>query len=435
MLHIVRAMEINNKMRLHFLKNDWKAYPPLPTNSQYWGRVIGFSCLSDNNFTLSTLQLEIQSLQVEDFFQEKKIKINYIIKCDFWSQVLVPGDIIAVDNFKELTLLAPNLRSEEYRPQVNQNKWHHINLWNHYLQLVRNFFCEKGFVAFSTPLLVKHPGSEPTLEPFKTKLKVGTQDFDIYLPTSPELNLKKVLTTGVPRLFEITKSFRNNEHSERHSPEFWILEWYRNFSNLEEIKNDVQELITYLCQHLRADLPTKFSGVEFASESFSKIFWDKYQFSFTPSTSLAELKDFCEKENIQFVGEDSIEDLFSVITIERIESQLLPERITFLENYPPYAAALARTSTEGWAQRFEVYWKGLELANAFYELNDPEEQRRRFHQDNNQKIKNKLEVIPLDEDFLVKLETGLPPCAGIALGLERLFMALFDLQSIHDLTL
>ncbi|MCB0368497.1 MAG: EF-P lysine aminoacylase GenX [Bdellovibrionales bacterium] len=435
----VWAVSVMKKMlREEFLENKWKSYPIFDANSENWGRF--YSWLSESD-------LELLSYRSDEFHQLKKMVIKNTEEINLWKEVLQKGDLISINSHSQITLLSPNLSDSEYTDFVPLNQWAYLQLWAEYIRLVRLFFNKNNFLEVSTSLIVSHPGSEPTLDPFKIKLKSGKQVKDKYLPTSPELNLKKVLTTGVPKIFEITKSFRNNERSERHCPEFWILEWYRNFSDLKSIKKDVQELILFLQENLVKYLNGKsnssfsldLSKVKlnqekvFSSISFKDFLFQKYQFHFEPTTTYQELENFCKKQGVQYLGLSSMEDLFSVLVMETIESKLDPNQITCLEKYPPYAAALARTDSSGWAERFEVYWQGLEIANAFFELNDPTEQKKRFEIDNQLKLKNNLEEIQIDEDFLFKLNQGLPPCSGIALGLERLFMALFGITNIHDL--
>lgn len=426
-------MDTKLSQRQNFLEKTWKRYPQFEADSKEWGRVVSVNQSSVPSIT-------IQSHRPEYVFKNQNFELTEVNDISFWSQILIAGDIISVSKNKTLTLLTPNISGNSNLVSTDLKKWAYLHVWAEYLRLVRNFFAEKRFLELSTPMLVKHPGSEPTLQPFETQLQQGNKVLQRYLPTSPELTLKKILTSGAPNIFEITKSFRNNESTERHSPEFWILEWYRNYSDLNAIKQDVKDLIIYLQVPLTEFIKKhqlNFLKLDqtpyFAEQSFAKMFQEHYHFSFSAGTTFQQLKDFCIREQINYHGIDSIEDLFSVITMEKIETQLNPTHITFLENYPPYAAALARKDVDGWAQRFEVYWKGLELANAFYELNDPKEQRERFEQDNQLKIKYGLKPLAIDEEFLAKLNEGLPPCAGIALGLERLFMALLGITNIHNI--
>lgn len=426
-------MDIKQSQRQNFLEKTWKRYPHFDADAKEWGRVI-----SVNQSSLPSIT--IQSYKPDCFFKNQNLEIANIMDISFWSQVLIAGDIVCISKANALTLLTPNVSGSSVLLSKDLKKWAYLRVWAEYLRLVRSFFAEKNFLEISTPMIVKHPGSEPTLQPFETQLQQGSKVLQRYLPTSPELTLKKILTSGAPNIFEITKSFRNNESTERHSPEFWILEWYRNFSDLNAIKQDVIDLIIYLQDPLSEFIKKQqldFLKLEqrphFSQQNFAKMFQEHYGFSFSVGTTFQQLKDFCSEQQINYHGIDSIEDLFSIITMEKIETQLDPKLVTFLENYPPYAAALARKDADGWAQRLEVYWKGLELANAFYELNDPTEQRERFEQDNQLKIKYGMKPLPIDEEFLAKLNEGLPPCAGIALGLERLFMALLGIENIHSI--
>lgn len=413
-----------------FLQTQWSPYPRFNPQARYWGRFLG---ILDGD---TGQRIELKSFQEEHFFKNQNLVLHPVKNLQFWKEILISGDIIEINEKNEqleIALLAPYLAPTKYKEFIPHEKWEIIKMWSDYLHLARSFFKEKKFVELSTPLIVNHPGSEPSLDPFEISLKLGNKSFKKYLPTSPELHLKKVLTSGIPKIFEITKSFRNNEFSEKHCPEFWILEWYRNFSNLEEIKKDVQDLIGFIQTNL--PLVVNKKKLEFKSVSFQEIFSEHYHFSFNPETNQSELEIFCKDHHLNYLGVRTIEDLFSLISFEKIETKLNPQVITFLEKYPPYAAALAQTNEQGWAERFEVYWQGHELANAFFELNDMQEQKNRFKLDNELKKQNSLAEIAVDEEFIFRLSTGLPPCAGIALGLERLFMTLFGLKDIKDLKL
>lgn len=300
--------------------------------------------------------------------------------------------------------------------------------WHLFLKYVSEFFIQKGFWPIETPLLVVNPGPEPTLDVFKTELINGSKKSTRYLITSPEIHLKKVLSQVKEPIFQITKVFRNNELTPWHEPEFTMIEWYRPYKALDSIENDVKELISFLIKKFKLKTETPKS----LTTQFSKIL-KKIKCEFTPATTTTVLRDFCLKHGLHCPADWDIEDIFSLINIEFVESALPKEKLVFLKDYPPYAAALATINKKGWADRFEVYWKGFELANAFQELTDPIEQEKRLHQDNEKKIKLGKTPLPIDHEFLEALRSGLPPTAGIALGLERLFMCLFDYQSIADL--
>lgn len=340
------------------------------------------------------------------------------------SEYLQEGDLVAVTAAEEIVLLAPHIHA---LPPRNFDKLF-LQEWSQFLSAIREFFNAAEFTEVKTPSLVRCPGTEPSLDVFTTLLVQGSRHERLYLPTSPELHLKKALALGGEKIFELAACFRNGEITERHQPEFLMLEWYRAYESLHAIKKDVVDLINHLANFLKVP-PPKFVQTFSVAELF-KIHCD---FDFTPETSAIELKILADRLAVDVQSAESIDDLFFLIFMEKIESQLPPEALIFVEKYPPYQAALARLTEDGWGDRFEVYWKGLELANAFNELNDPHIQRHRAQDDLNKKKESHREPVSLDEEFFRCLEAGMPPSGGIALGVERLYMALKDVRSIQNL--
>lgn len=437
-------LKIDLILREQFLVKHWQAYPAKPANCRVWGRFL------EIKNTSGQAQLTLFKLGA-DFFEENEwLTIPFNDSSEIWSQILIPGDLIAVQSDERLVLLAPNLKplevtsKERFIENINKMKkdWLLWELWGVYFKAVKLFFENKSFLEVTTPIIVSHPGPEPTLDPFVINLKKNSKSLERYLPTSPELNIKKLLSSGVNRVFEVTKSFRNNEFSEKHLPEFWILEWYRNGEDLEVIKQDIKELIHFVSCSLNEFL--KKRGIsdfqvnkpkEIEETSFKSIFHKIYDFNFYPETDFQKLQDFCIQQKIEYRGVQTLEDLFAVVTLEKIETTFLSENLIFLQQYPPYAAALAKRDSEGWALRFEAYWQGFELANAFCELNDYQEQLKRFARDNELKKIYGLNQIPPDELFLKYLQAGTPPAAGVALGLERLFMAILGIRDIETVVM
>lgn len=325
--------------------------------------------------------------------------------------ILQVGDWVAVEN-DQLILLAPALQ----KPRLLKARSQALAEWSAFLKQVRLFFETKSFQEISTPTIVPCPGTEPYLDP----VSVGEGK---YLPTSPELHLKKALSMGLGPLYEIRPCFREKEISERHQPEFWMLEWYRPMADLSEIKNDLMSLIRFLSQE---------TNPSFRTISMAELFQEKLQFGLTPKTTKQELIQLAEGLGLYFKDTDSWDDLFTLIFVDQLEESLGKDGPLFLENYPPSQAALARLTSEGWGDRFEFYWKGFEIANAFHELNDPVEQLRRAHEDNEKKADIGKPMVSLDQDFLDALSEGMPPSAGVALGLERLFMCLTKYRSFSD---
>lgn len=342
------------------------------------------------------------------------------------SEFLIEGDIVAVVSASEVVLLAPQKKS---LPNRSYNKELTLK-WGTYLQSLREFFVSQGFVELKTPSLVLCPGTEPSLDVFSTNLKVGSRQQKLFLPTSPELHLKKALALGAEKIFELAPCFRNGEVTERHQPEFLMLEWYRAYASLSLIKEDTVKLVNHLAQAMKVAGPAKVT-----SYSVAELFRIHCGFELKPDTSKAELKALAEKIGVDVRSAESIDDYFFLIFMDKIESQLAGDELVFVEKYPPYQAALARLTSDGWGDRFEAYWKGMELCNAFHELNDPRIQRLRSEEDLQKKSEMDKEPVALDEEFFQCLEAGLPPSGGIALGVERLFMALQGLHSISSLRL
>ncbi|WII73550.1 EF-P lysine aminoacylase EpmA [Bdellovibrio sp. 22V] len=361
-------------------------------------------------------------LKITVIRDQKEHKIEFA-KPPAHSEFLHEGDLIAVVSAAEIILLAPALVS---LPAHRFNK-EILSQWSVFVQGVRDFFVKDHFLEINTPSLVVCPGTEPSLDVFSTILQVGSRQQKFYLPTSPELHLKKALALGAEKIFEIAPCFRNGEITERHQPEFVMLEWYRAYDSLTHIKKDVEKLVHSLAKTLKVSAPHAVK-----TYSIAELFKFYCDFPLRPDTTKEELKALAHKLNVDVRSAESIDDYFFLIFMEKIESQLPHDDLIFVEKYPPYQAALARMTEDGWGDRFEVYWKGFELANAFHELNDPRIQRLRSAEDLEKKKSLHKEIVSLDEEFFQCLEAGMPPSGGIALGLERLFMALMGLSHIAD---
>lgn len=381
--------------------SQWQRYPSVPASHTVKGRVEAVDGVS--------LQLQGQPQK-------------WVLPAE-WGEILRPGDWISAlphaESLKEICLLAPFLGlGEEFSSQGLELRQQHQHFQN-YLGLVADFFRNRGLQRVSTPTLVVCPGTEPYLDVFSTEYVEGRHRQQFFLPTSPELSLKKLLAQGVGDLFEIRPCFRNGEKTPLHRPEFWMLEWYRNFANLEVIKQDFIDLVDNLVEKVGNSKPKRV-----VSRSMQDLFREFCDYDLQPDTTAADLQELCRRLGVHTGSASSYDDLFFMLVLEKIEPRLDPEAVTFVEKYPPSQAALARLTADGWGDRFEIYWQGMELANAFHELNDPTVQRQRFQEDLAKKSELGKQPVPLDEEFLKYLEHGMPPSSGIALGLERLYMAL-----------
>jgi lysyl-tRNA synthetase class 2 len=297
---------------------------------------------------------------------------------------------------------------------------------------VENFFLAHGFVEIQTPTLVPSPGSEPFLDPFVVELQHEGQTHKKFLPTSPELHLKKALCLGWERIFEVRPCFRNGEWGNHHRPEFIMLEWYRAYENLDRILSDCQHLFSWVARSLGLPPPDPFENLTL-QEAFLK--YVDPNFLLTPHTCRKDLAALASRLCIETEPSDDFDDIFFRLFLEKIEPHLSGPIPIVLRNYPPSQAALSRKTVEGWADRFEIYWQGYEIANAFHELNDPFEQCQRLEKDNKKKNSLGKPIVPIDQEFIQGLMSGMPPSGGIALGLERLFLAFHPKLEIGQLRL
>lgn len=306
------------------------------------------------------------------------------------------------------------------------------------LSLVRRFFEEKGFTELDAPLLVPATTTEPHIDPLPVRVRPSAEG-DVatrYLHTSPELACKRVLANGVPRVYCLAHVFRDGEMGPRHLPEFPLLEWYRAQAALMDLVTDCEELLRSLALALRGTttVPLAAGGeidlaARFEVRTVEELFWEHADVDLRGALVEMEAGDALAlvraakgaghklREGADF------EDTFFHVMGTRVEPKIGQERPCVVTRWPRQMAVLARVSSDDplFAERFEIYAGGLELANAFDELTDPAEQRARFVADNDARAALGKERLPLDELFLTEL-ARMPPSAGIALGFDRVLM-------------
>jgi len=312
-------------------------------------------------------------------------------------------------------------------------------------QAVRGWFLDQGFIEVETAALQYSPGNETHLHAFETRFTPldGGPARNFYLHTSPEFACKKLLAAGETRIFTFAPCYRNREHGRLHHPEFTMLEWYRAGSDYRALMRDCESLLAIAAK--AADIesfqqpgitipivaPVEELTVPGAFEHLAGInLRATYDGGGTDRDALARLAG---DAGIRVADDDTWSDIFTRILIERIEPHLGRSAPTILKEYPlPEAALAAPSPTDPLiAERFELYLAGMELANAFTELADPDEQRRRFEADMAEKQRRYGERYPIDEDFLAALAL-MPPAAGAALGFDRLVMAATGAPRIDD---
>ncbi|HEY8279731.1 MAG TPA: EF-P lysine aminoacylase EpmA [Bdellovibrionota bacterium] len=315
------------------------------------------------------------------------------------------------------------------------------------VRAIRSFFDVSGFVEVQTPALQVSPGLEPHLQAFSTDLldPNGNRRERRYLHTSPEFAMKKILAAGMERIYQISLVYRNRERSATHHPEFSMLEWYRAGAPYTVLMDDCEALLRACTKAAGGGKLLTWKGVTADPElPFERISVQEAFLKYAETDILASIRDplqptpeglrrACRNLGISCAPDDSWEDLFFRIFLEKIEPNLGAGRPTILYDYPISMAALSRPKAEAThlAERFELYVCGLELANAFGELTDPRAQRVRFEADMQKKQRLYGERYPLDEDFLAAL-AFMPESSGIALGVDRLAMLITGAGQIED---
>jgi elongation factor P--(R)-beta-lysine ligase len=278
------------------------------------------------------------------------------------------------------------------------------------IRSVRSFFVERGFLEVETPHRIPANAPEEHIEPFCST--------DRYLHTSPEVCMKRLLSRGHGRIFQMCRCWRSSERGSRHLPEFTMLEWYRSNSDYRDLITDCEELL----QWVAADC-AKENNVVYQGQRLNLL-----QKAERITVREAFLR-FGEKSMEAAVADGS----FDEIMVSLIEPALPAHMPVILLDYPAEMAALARLKDDdrSVAERFELYLGGLELANAFSELNSSAEQRNRFEEANLKRVQSGAAPLPLPEPFLRELST-MPPSAGIAFGVDRLVMLFADTTEIDD---
>ncbi len=341
------------------------------------------------------------------------------------------------------------LRLPWWHPEALRRRRSHLEARARICAAIRRFMADRDVVEVDTPALQVSPGQEPHLLTFATELQEPEPNRRrrLYLHTSPEFTMKKLLVAGMPRLFQLTHVFRNGERSATHHPEFTMLEWYRAGAGYRELMGDCIALVRAAAR--AADCRGfRFRGILCDPFAEWQVLTVAEAFAVHAGIDLlATVRDAAESDpdpaplvaaaaavGVAAHDGDRWEDVFFRVMFERIEPVLGVGVPTILTDYPIAMAALARPKPEDprLAERFELYACGLELANAFGELTDPAAQRTRFEADGALQHRLYGRRTPIDEDFLAALTFGLPESSGIALGFDRLVMLCTGAEQIED---
>ena len=294
-----------------------------------------------------------------------------------------------------------------------------------YIQHIRHFFAERNVLEVDTPLLSRFTVTDPHVVGIPAFFRDlgSTKTTDLYLQTSPEYAMKRLLAAGSGPIYQLCKAFRQGDLGTIHNPEFTMLEWYRPGFTHHDLMDEMDELLQRI---LRTGSAERLS--------YAAVF-EKFLNLNPHTTSTHEIAEKV-RDHIQLASD--IQDrntLLDLLLTHCIEPFIGLDRPVFLYDFPVSQAALAKIREEEnptVASRFEVYFKGVELANGFHELQNPVEQRKRFESDLAYRAHHDMPIFPIDELFLKALEHGLPDCAGVALGVDRLIMLALNKQSIRD---
>ncbi|MEL6298279.1 MAG: EF-P lysine aminoacylase EpmA [Pseudomonadota bacterium] len=311
---------------------------------------------------------------------------------------------------------------------------------------IRAYFAAEGFIEVETASLQVSPSNETHLHAFRTTLhEPGAAPANAYLHTSPEFACKKLLAAGEEKIFTFAPAFRNGERTALHAPEFTMLEWYRAGGTFEGQLFDDTIAVLNAAFDVTGLARATFAGrsCDMGAEPERLAVADAFAryagFALEPMlTGDADrdrdaFREALDRIDVRHAADDTWSDLFSRVLTERIEPELGNGRPTLLYRYPTSEAALATVSADDprFADRFELYVAGVELANGYNELTDPEEQARRFSADMDEKARRYGERYPIDPDFLAAV-AEMPPAVGCALGFDRLVMLATGARGVND---
>ncbi len=362
----------------------------------------------------------------------------------------------------ELTLLVEDLRilAKSLRPLPE--KWHGLTdveiryrqryldlivndpvkevfvLRSRIVQTVRYFFIQRDFLEVETPMMQPIPGGA-TARPFKTYH--NALGMSLYLRVAPELYLKRLLVGGLERVFEINRNFRNEGISVRHNPEFTMLEFYMAYATYEDLMEITEELFDEVVRHVLGGSSIRYQGhrIDFSPPwpriSFMRALEESPKVPDRVFRGRAEAAKAAEELGIRTEERDGHGKILTKLFDHFVEPQLIQP--VFVYGYPTEVSPLSRSNDQNpeLVDRFELFVGGREIANAFTELNDPEDQRGRFELQTALRDAGDEEAQFMDEDFLKALEYGMPPAAGEGIGIDRLVMLLTDSPSIRDVIL
>ncbi|HJN37553.1 MAG TPA: lysine--tRNA ligase [Gammaproteobacteria bacterium] len=307
------------------------------------------------------------------------------------------------------------------------------------MAFIRQYFDQDGFIEVETPMMQTLAGGA-TAKPFTTHH--NALNMSLFLRVAPELHLKRCVVGGLERVYEINRNFRNEGLSTKHNPEFTMLEFYQAYARYDDLMDKTEDLLRALVESVCGSAKIDFQGIplDFSQpfvrmtllESVQQALPDVQSQDWENKDKVAAL---CRQHGVEVKDNTPIGCLYLELFETLVEGRI--EQPTFITQYPKAVSPLARANDESpeVTDRFELFIAGMEVANGFSELNDPEDQAERFKQQMLQKAEGDEEAMPYDEDYITALEYGMPPTAGEGIGLDRLVMLLTNQSSIRDVIL
>jgi lysyl-tRNA synthetase class 2 len=325
-----------------------------------------------------------------------------------------------------------------------QMDWSVFRMRHDLMRAMRSFFDAREYLETDAPLLTPCPTLDANILPVGAEVRSEKgMPLRLFLHTSPEYAMKKLLAAGAEKIYFLGKVFRDGECTPLHNPEFTMLEWYRANAVYTDIMDETEALIRdaavqllkserILFQDKAIDLSPPWPRV-----TVKDLFLTKIGLELEPNTDLTGLKNTADRLGIYFHPEDDWETVFLRIFMEKIEPGLGVPQPVFIKDYPLQLGlnAKRKEDTPGWTERLELYIGGLEIANGYTELTDADEQKKRFESDQERKFREMGKRLPIDEELIDALRLGLPPCSGIAFGVDRFLMLLTNQKRIQDVLL
>jgi elongation factor P--(R)-beta-lysine ligase len=341
--------------------------------------------------------------------------------------------------------------SGSFRPTASLER---LRLRSKLLDFTRAFFRTHGMWEVETPLLSRDVVVDAYLEPFVTRIDAGTEcrpaaaENELFLQTSPEFGMKRLLAAGASDIFQVTRSFRRGEIGRLHNPEFTILEWYRIGSSYHDQMAFVEEFVAAFFDEVDRlepagrqnqtahSVPTCGLPRPFPRSTYDELFGRTLGTGVLDKTA-AELADLAREAGIEpppSLADDDVDGWLNLLLAIKVEPELSRERAMFVFDYPAGQAALARIRNDfpPVAARFELYLSGMEICNGYQELTDPQELRERIVVQQALRRREGSRPLPPESRLLAAMEAGLPECSGVALGFDRLLMAAVGAQSLAE---